>query len=731
MYAAHDTVLAAISHVNPSVRSAALAVSLDVLSQTLATEAEFSTAFSQQGSTGTLLLLSAPEAETTSRPQTRRGRGPSIVSSARPPTGLTLAQRNEVRNLLHQLLSVFMLRVSVEQSVIIGAGPFSSVLDLTTEGYGSDIVDPAVYVLRRDATPRLLVAIFNRMLSCSCASTRVGQLVQPLRTGLRATEARQLFEYAANGGCGGAPTSWQLLLRRLVRDNKLARILIRREPGTATTNFDSVINANTYFYELTDEIDGGGLGGGGGGGGGDGDARRVRRRVDDGEGAQGTAGEDDDDDDDDDDATILDETLSAARAAQAPTQPAPSLRVPSPSPSPLNLIDDDDDDATILDETLSALPTPPPPPPSQPPPPPLLPQSVARPGQQWLEPLVPIDDALDEQTALLNAQRSSAEAFSTSLNLVRQARRACQFVERSEATIAELVVQLAEPRSDDTSKCVICTELDDDLVRTCHCTAHNHANCLATWFNAQWSSRSSLERPPITERAAVAEVRAQFGFVTCPSCRANCLLDALRRVHGDELNSIFQQCETWGALWQNLGLPIEHLPPCRGDNDEHDDGDDGDDDDEVIVTSFRRPPAVHSERSTASALLVPLLASAILNVDVASPFHSVPGYQTFVSGVAAQFQRAELSQLREDLLADFERHGGQYIRVRVTYRPHFAPILPPFCPHSYGKSRNHFSRPPGSCRAPLIVVGQNSFPWQPTTLHPRTEGRHLSVEMRL
>jgi hypothetical protein len=669
MYAAHDGVLAAISHVNPSVRSVVLAVLLDVLVQTLATEtaADISTLFSRQGSSGTLLLLSAPEAQATNHHQTRgRARASSIVSSARPPTGLTLAQRNEVRNLLHQLLNVFMSRVSVDISVIIGAGPFNSVLDLTSEGYGSDIVDPAVYMLRRDATPRLLVAIFNRMLSCSCASTRVGQLVQPLRTGLRATEARQLFEYAANGGCGGAPTSWQLLLRRLVRDNKLARILIRREPGTATTNFDSVINANTYFYELTDEIDGGGLGGGGGGGGGDGDARRVRRRVDDGEGAQGTAGEDDDDDDDDDDdATILDETLSAARAAQAPTQPAPSLRVPSPSPSPLNLIDDDDDDdATILDETLSALPTPPPPPPPSQPPPPPLPQSVARPGRPWLEPLVSIDDALDEQTALLNAQRSSAEAFATSLNLVRQARRACQFVERSEATIAELVVKLAEPRSDDTSQCVVCKEVDDGLVRTCHCTAQNHAHCLATWFNAQWSSRSSLDRPPVTERAAVAEVRAQVGFVTCPFCRANCLLVGLQHLHGNDVDSIFQ-CETFDALWLNLGLPLEHLPPCRGNNDEHDDGDD-DDEDEVVV--IRRPPAQHSERSTASALLVPLLTSAILNVDVASPFHSVPGYQTFVTAAAAQLQRAELAQLREDLLADFGRHAGRYISAAMQSR---------------------------------------------------------------
>jgi hypothetical protein len=582
-----------------------------------------------------------------------------------------LAQRNEVRNLLHQLLSVFMSRVSVDVSVILGAGPFSSVLDLTTEGFGSDIVDPAVYVLHRDATPRLLVSLFNRTLFCSSGSARLAELVQPLRTGLRATEARQLFEYAANGGCGAAATEWQLLRRRLVRDNFLARVLIRREAGGATTNFDSVMNDNTYFYELTDEIDGGGLGGGGGGGGGDGDARRVRRRVDDGEGAQGTTGEDDDDDDDDDDdATILDETLSAARAAQAPTQPAPSLRVPSPSPSPLNLIDDDDDDATVLDETLSALPTPPPPPPppSQPPPPPLLPQSVARPGQQWLEPLVPIDDALDEQTALLNAERSSANARAASLDAVQQERRACQFVERCEATIAELVVQLAQARSDVTSKCVICTELDDDLVRTCHCTAHNHAHCLAAWFNAQWNQRYSLDCPPVTERAAVAEVRAQAGFVTCPFCRANCLLDALRRVHGDEIDSVFQ-CETFDALWLNLGLPLEHLPPCRGNNDEHDDGDDGDDDDdEVVVTSFRRPPAQHSERSTASPLLVPLLTSAILNLPVASPFFSVPGYQTFVSGVAAQFQRAELAQLREDLLADFERHGGQYISAAMQSR---------------------------------------------------------------
>jgi hypothetical protein len=68
--------------------------------------------------------------------------------------------------------------------------------------------------------------------------------------------------------------------------------------------------------------------------------------------------------------------------------------------------------------------------------------------------------------------------------------------------------------------------------------------------------------------------------------------------------------------------------------------------------------------------------------------------------------------------------------IRVEYRPGKNPDLTLKRPGSFSKSREHFWRPPGSCRAPLIVVGHTRIRLHPTTLRPRTEGRHLSVKMR-
>jgi hypothetical protein len=68
--------------------------------------------------------------------------------------------------------------------------------------------------------------------------------------------------------------------------------------------------------------------------------------------------------------------------------------------------------------------------------------------------------------------------------------------------------------------------------------------------------------------------------------------------------------------------------------------------------------------------------------------------------------------------------------IRVVNCPCFAPVLPLFCPCSVGKSRSQLPGPPRSGRTPLIVVGQNWFPWLPITLHPRTEGKLLSVKTR-
>ncbi len=90
----------------------------------------------------------------------------------------------------------------------------------------------------------------------------------------------------------------------------------------------------------------------------------------------------------------------------------------------------------------------------------------------------------------------------------------------------------------------------------------------------------------------------------------------------------------------------------------------------MVVTHFRRPqPTQQSgyyERSTASALLVPLLSSAILGVDVASHFRSSAGYEPFVRATAAAL-RDELAQLREALLDDYERHHG-YISAAMQTR---------------------------------------------------------------